>query len=239
MKLSITFVIGTLILLTSSCKEDVEQPKVIYAEESDLKVAKIDTTQIKISDLPIQMEGTSFLLHPIGEVRVYESNSSKSSYGSSSTNRVSYAISNYNRFEITGYLQNIHFQHQDSIKTVPLTDLEMVIQTATFLNTISDKSKRQIMVYTLADKDTNRDGKVDANDIKALYLSDISGKNFTKISPELQELVDWNLIESKNRLYFRTIEDTNKNGDFDKNDLVHYYFVNLLAEWTLNEYVPY
>lgn len=240
MKLAITFAIGSFVLLTSSCKEEVEQPKVIYAEENEIEETKIDTAQIKIADLPIQMEGTSFLLHPIGGVRVYENNSRmKSSYGSSSTNRISYSVSNYNRFEITGFLQNIYFQHQDSVKTTPLTDIKVVIQTATFLNTISDKTKKQILVYTLADKDTNRDGQVDNSDIKALYLSDISGENFTKISPELQELVDWNLIESKNRLYFRTIEDTNKNGDFDKNDLVHYYFVDLLSEWTLNEYVPY
>jgi hypothetical protein len=240
MKLAISFALGTFVFFLTSCKEEVEQPKVIYAEESEIKETKIDTTQIKIADLPIQMEGTSFLLHPIGGVRVYESNSRmKSSYGSSSVNRISYSVSNYNRFEITGFLQNIYFQHIDSTSTKPLTDSKVVIQTATFLNTISDKTKKQILVYTLADKDTNRDGKVDSSDIKALYLSDISGSDFTKISPELQELVDWNLIESKNRLYFRTIEDTNKNGDFDKNDLVHYYYVDLLKEWTLNEYVPY
>lgn len=240
MKLAISITLGLFLLIFISCKNEEEQPKVIYAEESEVEEIKMDTAQIKIADLPIQMEGTDFLIHPIGEVRVYDNSSRmKSSYGSSNTNRISYSVSNYNRFEITGFLQNIHFQHKDSINTKPLTDAKVVIQTATFLNTISDKTKKQILVYTLADKDTNRDGKVDSSDIKALYLSDISGEDFTKISPELQELVDWNLIESKNRLYFRTIEDTNKNGDFDNNDLVHYYFINLLSEWSLNEYVPY
>jgi hypothetical protein len=46
------------------------------------------------------------------------------------------------------------------------------------------------------DVDTNRDGKLDTSDIKSLYLSDISGKNFTKISANFQEC-DWNLVESK------------------------------------------
>jgi hypothetical protein len=27
---------------------------------------------------------------------------------------------------------------------------------------------------------------------------------------DFQELIDWNLIDSKSRLYFRTVEDTNK-----------------------------
>jgi hypothetical protein len=47
------------------------------------------------------------------------------------------------------------------------------------------------------DADTNRDGKLDSSDIKSLYLSEISGKRFTKVSMDLQELIDWNLIDSK------------------------------------------
>jgi hypothetical protein len=47
------------------------------------------------------------------------------------------------------------------------------------------------------DADTNRDGKLDSSDIKSLYLSEISGKRFTKVSMDLQELIDWKLIDSK------------------------------------------
>jgi hypothetical protein len=52
------------------------------------------------------------------------------------------------------------------------------------------------------DADTNRDGKLDSiSDIKSLYLSEISGKRFTKVSMDLQELIDWNLIDSKSLLF--------------------------------------
>jgi 50S ribosomal subunit-associated GTPase HflX len=120
-----------------------------------------------------------------------------------------------------------------------LSDKKIQIQTATFLNTIAAKTKKQIMVYSLVDSDTNKDGKVDQNDIKSLYISSISGQNFTKLSEEFQELIDWNIIEAQNRLYFRCIEDINKNGAFDKNDKVHYYYVNLLAEdWKVEVYTP-
>jgi hypothetical protein len=64
------------------------------------------------------------------------------------------------------------------------------------------------------DADTNRDGKLDSSDIKSLYLSEISGKRFTKVSMDLQELIDWNLIDSK--AAFRTVEDTNKMGSLIK-----------------------
>jgi hypothetical protein len=40
-------------------------------------------------------------------------------------------------------------------------------------------------------------------------------------------------------LYFRTIEDTNKNGEFDKGDVIHYNFVNLLSnDWKSETYKP-
>jgi hypothetical protein len=140
------------------------------------------------------MEGTD-LIHPVGDLRVYE-RGSKARYGSSSVIDLSFTISNYGENEITGYLQNLKFQtDSDSIR--PLTDKPALIQTATYLKSVSDRAKKQIMVYTMFDADTNRDGKLDSSDIKSLYLSEISGKRFTKVSMDLQELIDWNLIDSK------------------------------------------
>jgi hypothetical protein len=55
----------------------------------------------------------------------------------------------------------------------------------------------------------------------------------------LQELIDWNLMESKSRVYFRTIEDTNKNGQFDKSDIVHYHYLDLSnKDWKVCDYNP-
>jgi len=227
-------------VLFSSCKEEPETPKVIYedAAKAQPKPVKIDSSQIKIADLPVQMEGTKYLIHPIGDYRIYEGRS-KSSYGSSNTDKVSFSISNYNRFEITGFLQNLKFQHIDSTEIRSLTDKPVIIQTASYLNTIYDKTRLQFMVYSVVDMDTNKDGKLDSSDIKSLYISEISGKKFTKLSVDFQELIDWNLIESKSRLYFRTIEDTNKNGEFDKNDVILYHYVDLSAKgWKLESYKP-
>jgi hypothetical protein len=127
--------------------------------------------------------------------------------------------------------------NSDSIKV--LTDKPVLIQTATYLKSVADKTQNQVMAYTMVDMDTNKDGKLDTSDIKALYLSEISGDKLTKISASYQELIDWKLIESKNRLYFRTVEDTNKNGKFDKMDVVHYSYVDLSnKEWKIINYEP-
>ncbi len=233
-------ILFSLVLFTAliSCKKEETTPKVIYEEgKAKSEVVVRDSGSIKIADLPILMEGTKYLIHPIGDVRVYDTNSKV--YGSSKTNQVSYAISNYNRFEITGFFDNLNFQHIDSTNAKPLTDKKIQIQTTTFLDGIAAKTKKQIFVYTLVDSDTNKDGKINQNDIKSLYLSTASGENFTKLSEEFQELIDWNIIEAQNRLYFRCIEDINKNGAFDKNDKVHYHYVNLLSDdWKVEMYTP-
>ena len=233
-------IITSIVLLTAliSCKQEKETPKVIYEDgKSKVGTTAKDTASFKVADLPILMEGTQYLIHPVGDIRVYDTDSK--AYGSSKTNQVSYAISNYNRFEITGYFDNLNFQHIDSTNVKPLTDKKIQIQTATFLDGIASNTKKQIIAYTLVDADTNKDGKINQNDIKSLYLSTASGENFTKLSEEFQELIDWNIIEAQNRLYFRCIEDINKNGAFDKNDKVHYHYVNLLAEdWKVEVYTP-
>ncbi len=223
-----------------SCEKKVdEKPKVRYEDSSKRKtVAKIDSTQIEIADLPIQMTGANWLIHPVGDLSVYGGSSRyKSDYGSSGT--PSFRISNYGEFEITGYLRNLKFQEVGSDSLKSLTDKIIMIQTATFLKNFADKSKIQVLVYTLSDLDTNKDGKLDSNDIKCLYLSEMGGGRFTKVSTDFEELIDWNVIDSTSRLYFRTIEDTNKNGEFDKNDVVHYHYIDLFSkDWEAKDYFP-
>lgn len=227
-----------VVILLSSCREEVQKPKVIYDASKSGVVTKVDSTQIEIADLPIQIEGTDYLIHPVGDLRVFEKGS-KARYGSSSVNDVSFTISNLGEYEITGYLQNLKFQKIDSDSISSLTDKPVLILTATYLKAVADRTQNQVMVYTLTDSDTNKDGKIDTGDIKTLYLSDVNGENFTKVSTDLEELVDWSLIESKNRLYFRTIEDTNQNGQFDKNDVLHYNYIDLgLKKWEVKNYKP-
>lgn len=224
----------------SACKNEVEPPKLRYenATKTEIVVQKPDSAQVRVADLPVLMEGTKFLIHPIGDIRVYEKRD-KSSYGSSSLESESYHISNFSEFEITGFLSNLNFQELGSSNIVPLTNKPILIQTATYLKSVSDKTKQQLLIYAMADMDTNKDTKVDVNDIKTLYISDISGLNLTKLSPDFQELMDWNLIESKNLLFFRTIEDTNKNGQFDKLDVIHYNVVDLSTKiWKVLQYQP-
>ena len=227
-----------LILATSlvSCKkQEAEKPKVTYDAISKAKPeAPVDTAQIEVADLPVNMEGTNVLIHPIGVVT-----GNAKGIKSNTESGEGFTVSNYGEYQITGYLKNLKFQEIGKDTIYALTDKAVLIETATYLKTFSDKSKQQLLLYSLADMDTNKDGKLDSSDIKSLYISTVSGQKFTKLSPDFQELIDWKIIESKGILFFRTIEDTDKNGEFHQQDKVHYYFMNLLdKEWKAKEYLP-
>ena len=225
-----------LVTVLVSCKEEVAKPKVSYDSSKQKTEVKTDAPKILLADLPVQMEGTTVLIHPIGEFSV-AAGVSKSSY--SGSERESFTVSNSSENEITGYLSNFKFQEIGSDSLRVLTDKPVLIERVTYLKSIADKTKNQILVYVLADMDTNKDDKLDSSDIKSLYLSKIDGTSFTKISEELMELIDWNLVESKNRLYYRSIEDTNKNGEFDKNDVIHYHYIDLSSkDWKVQDYSP-
>jgi hypothetical protein len=236
MKNYLSYIAFILLVCFVSCKkEEAEKPKVTYENTSKVKPeAPADTNQIAIADLPIAMEGTNYLIHPIGTV-----SSNGKGLKSSVEAGQSFTVSNYGEYQITGYLKNLMFQEIGRDTIYALTEKQVLIETATYLKTVADKTKQQLMVYSLADMDTNKDGKLDSNDIQSLYISTISGERFTKLSVDFQELVDWKVIESKNLLYFRTIEDTNKNGEFGSEDVMQYHFLNLLdKEWTVQAYKP-
>jgi len=239
MKYLITTVIITLFILTS-CRTE-EKPKVIYPENAQTNNVELkkDSTLIEISDLPIHIDSTKYIIHPIGEFRMYGSGRSKIYFGSSNSGSGSFKISSYNRYEISGNLNNLKFQDLESEKLKQLTEKTIKINSITFLREIFDKTKRQYLIYKVLDQDTNRDGKLDSDDIETLYISNIDGTKFTKLTSEYQELIDWDIIEALNRIYFRSIEDTNKNGEFDKDDRLHYHFVDFNnQEWKVTEYFP-
>ena len=227
-------------LFLASCGQE-EKPKVIYKEEATEKPnAAEDKPQVeedfRIADLPILIGESNYMIHPVGQIRIY---SYGSKYGTSKSNQFSYNVSNYVPFEISGFMDNVLFQHKDSLNIRPLTNGEMQIRSISYAKPVADLHKKHILIYSVYDRDTNRDGKIDASDIKALYISQANGKDFVKLTQELQELLDWTVIESQGKLFFRAIEDVNKNGAFDKDDAVRYYYVDLLnKEWKVQEYDP-
>ena len=105
-----TYIILSVLTLFVSCKKETEKPKVIYENTSkSVNQVKADADKILLADLPIQMEGTSVLLFPLGELNISEGNNSKLESSSYRRDR-NFVVSNSSEYEITGYLSNIKFQ---------------------------------------------------------------------------------------------------------------------------------
>ncbi|REE24722.1 hypothetical protein DFQ09_10328 [Winogradskyella pacifica] len=220
-----TFIILCLALFIMGCKE--KSQTISHDDTIETKIKK-DSSKIEIADLPILIDSTDYLIHPIGYITEYD-NSKFSSY-SKGGGHTSYAVSRYNKFSITGEFSTIKFQHLNSEKFTALSDEIMEITAISFLENIRAQTGLQFFVYTIRDADTNKDSKLDFNDIETLYISTIDGKNLKKLTPEFAQIVDWKVIPKQNRLYFKSISDTNKTGEFDKNDKVNYQYVNLENE---------
>ncbi len=224
------FFVFLLSLLIGCHQPTAPSPRVVYNENNETeKPLKEDTSAVKTADLPIQIDSTDYLIHALGEIINYKSRrkylaSSTTTYGSKFKHS---SIASSHRFSIQGNIHNLKFQHIDSDILKPLTDKEIRIKSVQFLNEIYTNTRQQYLVYTIIDKDTNQDGKLNDKDIKSLYISNIDGSSFEKITEDFHEILDWKVISSQNRLYFKTIFDSNKNGDFDKKDSIYYATINL------------
>ncbi|MTG97741.1 MULTISPECIES: hypothetical protein [Myroides] len=230
MNTRINILIVLLAVIVSACKQE-ENSKAnfpndtsgVLSKEVDSQEEEIKHNDMRVVDLPIVMGEANYLMFPVGEVRVY---GSSSKFGSKSNNNsYSYTVSNFSPYELTGFLDNIMFQHKDSLEVRPLTDKKLKIHSATYLKSIADKYKKHFLLYKVFDEQVVINPKTPA---KLLYISEANGRKFKNVIQPNNELLDWTVIDAQHRLYFRTIEDINKDGILDIEDTVNYYYINLL-----------
>ncbi|HCX25072.1 MAG: hypothetical protein CMB80_06450 [Flammeovirgaceae bacterium] len=220
-----------LIALTffSSCRQE-PKPTLVYPTDSTSQVEEQvlvkDTTLILTGELPIYFDSTNHLLFPIGPIKLTQ-RSSKIYFGSGSSGNSSFSIGYLSGNTFSGDLDNVMIQHLDSSTFRPLFEKEIKIRSFQFLKSIRKLTKQNWIVLSITDRDTNNDGKLDDEDIESLYVSDINGTNKVKLTPEFHELLDWQVLDVNKRLYFRTIEDSDRNGKFDKQDIIHHFYLQL------------
>ncbi|MBU2995888.1 hypothetical protein KO500_05560 [Cellulophaga baltica] len=232
-------VILLFVLLTASCSTKEPSIKVIHRGDDKKAIIK-DSMSILSADLPIHIDSTAFLIHPIGKLKFYEKTrnySLKSSF--KYENVTNFSISNYNNYTFTGELTNLQFEQIGTNKLVPLTQKNLRITSANFLSDLYKKTGKKLFLYHVIDIDSNNDGKLDYDDIQTMYISKIDGSNFKKLVVDNSEIIDFNILTTVDRLYFKSIENTNGNDVFDKDDTIHYQYINLLDD-TLEivEYYP-
>lgn len=214
-----------LCLLCLGCMDDeIRRPLASGAPGED------NSENLMVANLPVHIDSTNYLIHPVGKIEVREGY-----YGSGSGSSGSAAVGD----EIFGNFTNLRFQELNSEEFTDLTNQNLRILSVQFLREIFENTGKQFLLYKILDSDTNEDGKLNSNDHKALYISGINGSDLRKISPAGQLLQDYEVLPGVNRLYFRCIEDMNGNGRLDADDKPHYFYLDLASEaLKVTEYFP-
>jgi hypothetical protein len=195
-----------------------------------------DSTKVLVSDLPIKFDSTNVLIHTVGLVEINKlgrnNKYSSSSYGGSDIgNRY------FNSDNFSGEFINIIFEDEAGKRL--LSKNKITINKGVFLSQIFNDTKRGYIIYSVYDRDTNGDNKLDSDDVESFYISTLDGYHFTKLTKELHELYDYRLIKGENKLYYRTLENIDKDGKLTSNDQFHYYYLAFTKDgYSNNEYNP-
>ena len=196
-----------------------------------------DTTKILVSELPVKFDSTDVLLFAIGLVDLQE-RGGYSKIGSGSYSSSDIASSYFDSDNLIGNFINIVFQDKYGNEK-KLADKKIKIRSVNFVRDIFKKTKIGYLLYSISDRDSNGDKELDHSDLEALYISKIDGSDFKKLTKELHEFYDWSLIKGENRIYYRTLEDKNKDGELNNKDKFHYYFIEFSADkYSVTEYNP-
>ncbi len=211
-----------LVTIALACT-NTEKPKVVYAQDSTAKGLIVDTAAVTMVNLPIHFDSTNYSLFVVGKTHSYKRGSKfYIGSGSSSSSNESFSVGYFNGESVRGDMNNLKFQHIDSTHIRTLTTEQINIRSLHLVHAITN-----VILLEVVDKDTNKDYQLTSEDVGSFYIANASGSKFVKLSPNGHQLLDWRLISAANRVYYRTIEDANKNGKFDKKDIFHHYFVSL------------
>lgn len=240
------------IFLFSSCNERENNRNNMSNNTSEPIILSMDdmlsdTTKMVEINFPVYFDSTRVLVHPIGFINVNTKDdmsigdritSKTEDYRkSSSGDSHFYAYNAGDR--ISGSITNLYFDDVDNKSQCLLTDKVLNINGVEYLRGLSKVIGKDYLIYNVYDQDTNNDGKLNGNDVLACYISNLNGKDFKKITPDNQQYVPGVWVLWASRYYFKTIEDTNKNGQFDEKDKAHYYYIDFsTTPYTVLEYNP-
>lgn len=236
MRLFLSLILLSLII--SSCSKsqshkinytDIDQPDSLTIDD-----ISADTTKILIAALPVYFDSTNILIHPIGLINIEdirkgtEISEHLSSY--SKTEKYKELYFYMNDENLSGKITNLYFDDFESGNHRLLTNKIINISNVRYLRPIAKKTNRHYLIYSVYDKDTNRDKELNSDDICSLYISNLDGTEFRKITQENHEYLEGKMIVPATRYYFTSIEDINKDGKFGKDDKYHYSYIDFSTD---------
>ena len=229
---SILYFLIISVLFLNSC-ETRPKKKILYidseTQSDETNQIVEDTTLMLVGELPIYFDSTNYLVFPVGKIQLEANDRERGSYLRSDdySNSGSSSLGYLTGYSYRGSLTNIYVQNIDSSVVRPLVTKTLKIRDFQFLESVRKSTGKDVLLLNITDIDTNNDKQLNNLDLGTLYLATLDGNVFKKLTKEYHQLRNWKLLSINNRVYFNTMEDVDKNGDFNNEDVVHYYFAEL------------
>lgn len=135
------------------------------------------------------------------------------------------AISGYNFVNVSHYnnttkTENKLFEEPVLIKTL--------YYPAFSKDTLNDQPvKREFYMVSVYDEDTNKDGFLNAKDLRRFYRFDINGQNKKALIPETYSVMSSEYDSANDYMYIFARKDTNQNGQMESNEPMDIFWIDL------------
>lgn len=227
-----------MIVFCSGCNGPESKAPEIVADTVLVAAEKPDSAHVMVSRLPIQFNSTDVLLFLVQMEDFSSRSATKAYYEYGAAPDLGLSSGNFEGDKVEGWFVNVLFEDVNGVSR-KLTQHRIIIESMHFLRAIFSATGKGYILYEVYDQDINGDGEFSYEDPKSLYLSNADGTAFRKLTKGGHKYHDHAVLKSKRSLYFRTLEDINKDGRFNANDRVHYYHVDFSHEgYVLKEYDP-
>lgn len=227
-----TSILLILIAFSYSCYDAKRKPISIDDENIDsyqLRMDSViaDTTKIITANLPVLIDSArNILVHEIIVTNLSDNDKKPRSF---------YKSENYSQ----DYITNLIFEEIPLKSKKTLTDLSLNIRNYSFQYEIYKKTGKELIFYTVTDNDSNKDKKLDHNDINSLYISNIDGTSFKKMTKNNESFINGKFINSQKKYYFKTVQDSNSDGYLTNEDAEHFYYIDFNEDsYQVKEYFP-
>ncbi len=206
-------IIAFLGVLLFSCKKSKRDTSNIehFVAKNDVNdmLDKNDESLEFIADLPIKIDSTSnHIVFHVNELK--DEQNDKKRYGS----RKNYSAN---------YLKNLIFQHIKTEEINVLTAHKINIVSYEQLYNAKNESDK-VILYQIID---NFPEDKETLTLTSLYLSTEDGKGFKKISLNNHDLSGWKYFPEMRKIFFKTVEDSDKNNQLNNLDKHYMYSVSI------------
>lgn len=176
----------------------------------------------------MDLDSTDYLLIPLGmktlenqDKGLRSKSAEEYSDGYSGSYSGSYRSYKYNFYTMDfSNCNNIIFYNKKTDSTHLLLQRPAIV--SQFYFPFYDKEytgeKYYFILLGIREDDSNADGYLNSEDAERVYLSDLSGKEMTQITPEDTQLVDWFIDPATNNILMKVRFDTNKDQKFNYYD---------------------